>query len=65
MENKMKWLFNLPKKNSEEYLKESGHENLMIGKPKDAGCYYGVQLEGMGIVGIYSEDEVQGEKNEV
>lgn len=51
----LNYLFNLPKADAEQYVKD--HENTSIGRAKDAGCYYGVQLESFGIVGIYVEEE--------
>jgi hypothetical protein len=60
MENELIYLFNLPKDHAAEYIKE--HQDCMIGKSKDAGCYYGIQLDGMGIVGVYQKQKETEEK---
>lgn len=48
------WIGNLPKDHANEYVKN--HPKSSIGKCKDSGCYYGMQLDNMGIVGVYQEE---------
>lgn len=57
METKLKWITNLRQEEVEGFKGWSSHKNPIVGKPKDSGCYSTVQLEMMGLVGLYEEEK--------
>lgn len=60
---KLKHILNIHKDDVEGYKTWGTYKQFVVGKPVDFGCYYAIQLESFGIVGLYIEveDEEQTE----
>jgi len=58
MTEKLTWFTNIPKHEIDDFFKSPNHKNMIVGLPKESGCYSSLQLEGHNIVGIYIKEEI-------